>query len=354
MCSFYNNLLTFVLFCISIYINRTNRFWMDKKKLAQLLMVPLTILLVWLLMTQASLQDVVTALSSVGPWYLMASFLLYVLLYIVRALRFSVMLNTRDFGGMFSIVCTHSMANNTMPFRTGELAFVYLAKMRMDLPMSIGMAVIAIARLYDVLAICILFIASLMIAHSGFGYFSGFVPEVAILTLLLALLIIAIIWFNRYFAALTDRALSHGILHKARFLQSKIEKVCAYCSSLKPHRSMAILLALSLAMWVIQALNLYMLSSNMGLGLDYGTAFVGMLLSIIFVSLPIQGVGNFGSFELAWSAIFVALGTPLAAAISSGFAVHLVLLTFATILWIYGMVSDRLKFHKIQKVQEHT
>lgn len=313
---------------------------MDKKKLAQWLMVPLTILLVLLLLTQTSPSEILSALASVNPLYLVASFILFVLLYVTRALRFSVMLSVKDIAGVFNIVCVHSMANNVMPFRTGELAFVYLVKMRMGVSVGIGMAVIALARLFDVLAICIMFAASLLIARDGAGYLSSFVPEVLAVALALALLISAIVWLNRYFAAFTGRVLSWGFLRRAGFLQSKVEQVCSYCSSLG--RSAIPVLLLTMAMWAIQALNMYLLSSGMGLGLSFWTAFVGMLLAIIFVSLPVQGIGNFGSFELAWSAIFMALGVPVAAAVSSGFAVHLILLAFTTALWLYGMAIERL------------
>lgn len=323
---------------------------MDKKKLAQWLMAPLTIILVLLLLTQVSLSDIISALASVNPLYLAASFILFILLYVTRALRFCVMLNVKDLAGMFNIVCTHSMANNVVPFRAGELAFVYLAKMRMGISMGVGMAVIALSRLYDVLAICILFIASLLLAREGFGYFSGFVPFVAALALALALLIIAIVWLNKYFAAFTRRVFSIKVLDGLRTIPAKVDEICGYCSSLRTGRSTAAILAITMAMWAFQALNMYLISSGMGLGLNFWTAVVGMLLAIVLIALPIQGVGNFGSFELAWAAIFVALGAPVAAAVSSGFAVHLIILFFTTILWVYGMVADR--FHKEVAAEE--
>jgi uncharacterized protein (TIRG00374 family) len=305
-------------------------------------MVPLTALLVILLLTQASISDIVVALLSVNISYLAASFLLFVILYVGRSLRFAFMLGSRKYGDVFSIVCTHSMANNVMPFRTGELAFVYLAKTRMSTPTGVGAAVIAIARLYDLLAICIMFIVALFLARDGSGYFTQFIPAIIFCSALLALIIIAVIWLNRPFSTLTARLFSIGPMKRLAPLQSKIDQICGYCSTLRPGKSVAWIFSLTVLMWAVQALNFYLLTMGMGLGLNFWTAIAGMFLAIIFVSLPVQGVGNFGSFELAWAAIFVALGSPVAASISSGFAVHVIVLAFTTILWIYGMLAERL------------
>jgi uncharacterized protein (TIRG00374 family) len=305
-------------------------------------MVPLTALLVILLLTQASISDIIMALSSVNIFYIVASFLLFVILYVGRVLRFAFMLGSRKYAEVFSIVCTHSMANNVMPFRTGELAFVYLAKTRMGTPTGVGAAVIAIARLYDLLAICLMFIAALFLARDSSGYFTQFIPAIIFCSALLALLIVAVVWFNRPLAALTARLFSIGPMKRLALFQSKIEQICVYCSTLWPGKSVAWIFSLTVLMWAVQALNFYLLTISMGLGLGFWTAIAGMLLAIILVSLPVQGVGNFGSFELAWAAIFVALGAPVAAAVSSGFAVHVVVLAFTTILWIYGMLAERL------------
>jgi uncharacterized protein (TIRG00374 family) len=315
---------------------------MDKRRLAQWLMVPITVLLVVLLLAQVSISDIFAAFSSVSPVYLAVSFLMFFLLYAMRAARFYVMLNARDMGSIFNITCTHSMANNVMPFRTGELTFVYLARTRMGVQVGVGAAIVAIARLYDVLAICLLFMATFMISGGDFGYFSRFIPAVAVFTVLLAVAIVAIVWFNRYFAAFTARVFSLTVFRWGRSLQAKVDQVCGYCSSLKPGRNTAALLGLSLSMWIVQALNYYLLSSGMGLHIGFWAAISGMLLAIIFVALPIQGVGNFGSFELAWAAIFVALGAPAAAAVSSGFAVHVITLAFTTLIWLGSTFADRL------------
>ncbi len=314
---------------------------MDKKRLAQWLMVPATVILVLLLLTLTSLHDIFSALSSISLLYLAASLVLFIILYIARALRFAVMMDSRDIGGIFSIVCTHCMANNVMPFRTGELAFVYLAKTRMKVPVGIGAAIIAIVRLYDVLAICLMFIASLLLARDSHGYFSKFIPVIVLCTILLVMLIGGILWFNRLLSSFTARLFSLKPFMRLKPFQLKIEQVCNYCSTLRPGKSIVWILLLTVLMWAALALNYYLLTAGMGLNLDFWTAISGMLLAIVFVSLPIQGVGNFGSFEFAWSAIFVALGVPALTAVSSGFAVHAVVLAFTAIVWIYTLITDR-------------
>ncbi len=306
-------------------------------------MAPLTILLVLLLLTQASVSDIIGALASVGPAYLLASLALFFIIYACRSLRFAFMLDSHDYMGMFRIVCTHSMANNVMPFRTGELAFVYLAKARMNVPIAVGAAAVVVARLYDILAICLMFIGAMLLAGDGHGYFARLTPAIVFSAAALALLIAAILWLSRLFSSATARAFSAGILKK---LQARVEQACGYCATLRPGKSVAWIFSLTVLMWATQALNFYILAAVMGLYLGFWAAIAGSLLAIIFVSLPIQGVGNFGSFELAWAAIFAALGAPVAVAVSSGFAVHVVVLALTALFWILGMLAGRFSGRK--------
>jgi uncharacterized protein (TIRG00374 family) len=130
---------------------------MDKKEILRLLIIPFALILVILLLMQISLSDIATALSSVSIPYLLLGFFLYIVVYAVRALRFRIMLNNiGDFADMFNIVCLHNLANSVMPFRTGELSFVYLAKSRLTVSTALSLSTVALARMYDALAVCIL------------------------------------------------------------------------------------------------------------------------------------------------------------------------------------------------------
>src|SRR5271157_406540 len=321
---------------------------MDKKKLAGILIIPLTLILLAFLIKQTSIQDILNALSLVSPAFVLLSFILYIFLNLTRATRFSVMLkNPGNIGSIFNIVCIHNLANSVMPFRTGEFAFVYLAKVRLNTAMGIGVATVTLARVFDVLGVCLVFILSLSINRDYSGVLSGVTPLVMSATIVLIVMIILAIWFSQYFVAFIGRISEVNYLKKLPLLyvRSKMEEVSKYYSSRESKRNLIKVLFLSMAIWVIYSILVFLLIMGIGIGLNVWTVIVGVLISVIFTSLPVQGVGNFGSFELIWSVIFVTLGANKDVAVSSGFAVHIMMLTFAIVLWVYATASDRFISH---------
>jgi hypothetical protein len=55
--------------------------------------------------------------------------------------------------------------------------------------------------------------------------------------------------------------------------------------------------------------------------------------------LPIQGIGNFGTFEAGWTAGFLIVGLPAELAISTGFGFHIITLLFNILLGAYGYLA---------------
>jgi uncharacterized membrane protein YbhN (UPF0104 family) len=79
----------------------------------------------------------------------------------------------------------------------------------------------------------------------------------------------------------------------------------------------------------------------MGLGVSIWAIILGSLIMVMFSAIPIHGIGSLGTIELVWAAALMALGATKEAAISSGFAVHILLLLFSGILGFYAIVSGK-------------
>ena len=86
---------------------------MNRKTIAKISAIVITIALVAILLSQIQISDIITTLAGINPLYLIAGFVLYVCCYFFRALRFHILLN-REIGirDLFNIVCVHNMANN--------------------------------------------------------------------------------------------------------------------------------------------------------------------------------------------------------------------------------------------------
>lgn len=317
---------------------------MDRKSIAPLLIVPISLVLVIILLLQISFSDIVNALLSISPLYLLSSFVLYVALYVTRAARFRIMLkNVAGYGTIFNIVCLHNLANSVMPFKTGELAFVYLSKVKLNVSAGIGLATVTIARMFDALAVCALFILAQVMTPDSMGILHEAEPVILALATVLLILIISVIWFGGQILKLTRRLSSTKLLVglPLSYVQSKLEEIVAYYSSMESKGSVLRLFTLSVVIWILNPLAICTLALSMGLGVGVWAIIAGVLISVMFSALPIHGIGSLGTTELIWAAAFMALGASKEAAISSGFAVHLLVLLFTAILGVYALISDR-------------
>ncbi|WP_174591667.1 lysylphosphatidylglycerol synthase transmembrane domain-containing protein [Methanocella conradii] len=316
---------------------------MNKKNLARWLVVPIALLLIIVLLMQISLSDIVNAFLSISPQFLALSFILYVLLYVFRAIRFRLMLKSRaGYGTLFNIVCLHMLANSILPFKTGELAFVYLSKARMDLQAGIGLATVAIARMFDALAVCVLFVLALVMTRGKTDIFTEAEPLVLTMAVLLIVGIVLAIWYGRQLLDVINRLLGIKVFGwlPLPLIRSKLEEVVDYYSSPDSQSKVLIIFGLSLLIWIMASLSMSILAVNMGLGIGIWAIIAATMVSVMFSALPIHGIASLGTTELILSAAFMALGAPKDAAISSAFAIHLMVLMFTALLSIYAIVSD--------------
>ena len=88
-----------------------------------------------------------------------------------------------------------------------------------------------------------------------------------------------------------------------------------------------------------------------GLGFDI---VLGKLLAAIGLSgfseiLPINSLGNFGTFELGWVGALVYLGIDIEIGIKSGFASHLVVFSFTLIIGLFCSAYYSLKKCEINR-----
>jgi len=80
----------------------------------------------------------------------------------------------------------------------------------------------------------------------------------------------------------------------------------------------------------------------MGLDLMMWVVILGSTFSIISTLLPIQGIGGFGTSEIAWALAFITLGLSKEVAISSGFGIHILIVVYFLILGSFGIFIIKL------------
>lgn len=314
---------------------------MNRSKIAGIL---ISIGFITILLTQIKTNDVISILSKINLKDLALGFILYLATYFFRTLRFKILLHNKiNFKKMFSIVCIHNLVNNILPARTGELSYVYLTK-KNGILTSEGIATLMIARVFDVIAICSLFfISTLFVGHLPNIILNAFYMIAGVLAVLI-LFFTSLVYKGDKVVKVIDNMLQKIKLKKFKIVGFMLKKAHETAKNFERIKSKKIVLSsflLSVLIWCSLYLMVYVLLKGMGLNLTVWMVILGSTFSVIASLLPIQGIGQFGTYEGAWALAFIALGLPKEIAIASGFGTHIIGVIYFLILGFYGFLSIR-------------
>ena len=319
---------------------------MNRKIYSIFVAIIITIALLVILLSQIKLSDVVEILAKIKPAYLVIGFILYAFSYLLRALRFHILLN-KEVGikELFSIVSVHNMALNIFPARSGELSYIYMLKKRHDKNVGEGAASLLAARMFDIISISIIFFTLAIMAHDIPDFMVKAIPIVGFLLFLIVSLLLTFMYQCSKFVGGVRNISTYFKLNEIEFIKYIFRKLdeMALCFE-RIHRSEFILsLLISLMLWLtLYSIN-YLLTVAMGINLQIEAVFLASTFLFMIWILPIQGIGGFGTFEGSWAISFMAVGVAKEAAISSGFLMHIFGIFCLIILYIIGFMLQMKK-----------
>ncbi len=309
-----------------------------KRSLKLIIAGVLTVALVWLLLSQVSLSDIIKALAAVGPLWLAVSFGIYLLSTTLRAARFSVFMKGRiKFLQMLRIVYLHNLANNILPSFIGELSFIVLAKKTGKSSTGEAAAALVASRLFDLAAVFGLTAAALFIYPDAPPVFRTMLLIFGGVLALAFLLLAAFVVFRERANSMMMRIATFLGLARFSVVSWGIDKIHEMAESLhiiRNGKTMFIAALVSIAVWLLAYAQSWVLILAMGFEVSFIMAMLGTSLYRIASSLPVYGIGGFGTVELTWSAAFIVLGMTTSSAIVSGFTHHIILLSYAVLLGV--------------------
>jgi hypothetical protein len=122
--------------------------------------------LAWYLLRNVDLDEFSRIASNVPAWSLVLAFSLYLLLNFWRSLRFRIPLKRDEvpLRILFPITLYHNFLVRTLPFRTGELAYITLLRQYLRQPVSDGFSSLLGARLFELLLVIMGGMAGLLLS----------------------------------------------------------------------------------------------------------------------------------------------------------------------------------------------
>lgn len=300
-------------------------------------------------LTDVSPRGVLRTLRGVSPGAVLLGLALYMVAYVLRALRFRLLLvaHRPSVGSLFRIVCAHNFLNHVLPFRTGELSYVYLVGRVHGVPLGEGIGTLAISRVMDLMSFAIYYPAAVLVLHlRGFPFPAyvwrflwAVVPAFFLLAGLLLLLSTKGEGVVGRFRSLADR----GPFRRWRWVSKATDKLAETVGSFEQLTSrrgvFVACLLLSLGILGVVYLVSRVLLAGMGYPMDIALVVFCSTLAYLGLLLPIHSFGGFGTLEAGWTLGCVMAGFSEEMGVTSGLSFHVLVLSYASLLGLFGLLS---------------
>lgn len=293
-----------------------------------------TLLLVILLL-QVDFQGLTQQVLNIPPGLLLLGGVLYLCKGAARGVRFWRM-NAAARPGywkMLRLTFATSLASQLLPFKLGELTYVYVVKRELRTPISQGLSALIIIRIFDLLAIALLFVlaAAVLSLPGDFSIYFNYI--LALIGGLLALLA-GFIFAGKYFAILSARLLALTWLRRVRLAQKMQQSMAELLAELGKFRGRQYveLIAYPLIEWGINFVMYGVLLRGIGLSPRALDPVVAVTFAALANLLPLNSVGNFGVQDAGWTSGMLLLGYPQDIALTSALSTHLLALGYMLVL----------------------
>lgn len=310
-----------------------------KKKILSVL---ITLVLVAVLLQKLDFNRAVRMIGTPDLAHIILITLAYGLYLVLTNIRAKILIHSQRIGflDLLSITGLHNMYNRVLPFRTGEISYVYLLKKNEDLPAAEGAATLIVARIFDYIMISFMFLASTFFLYNSLS------ANIKTVTLIMSSFLLISLGILFYLTLLGDRAMTvmESIFDKFGLLKIKLfdkilikgrETVGSF-RVISSRKTYLLTFIASFALW----LNMFFIHQSvlivMGIEIGVLSVVIGSTFAVLTNVLPIHGVAGFGTIETGWTIGYMMLGFDKDIAISSAFLVHLFILFCAL---FYGLLS---------------
>jgi len=312
-----------------------------------LLSILITAVILFILLSQISLNGLVILLKSVDPVWAALGAAGYLLAIFFRALRFKWLIHSKDIPliELFRITVFHNLSIHVLPLKLGELTFPYFLNKISGKSITEGLASLIVSRVYDFFIILMTF----LIASIGFQSFFKTNPFLIILLTVFLLVLIfftfshmsgLLVWFSNAFGKVS-RWREPKNIKSFLWVQRKMNEIAEDFYAINARRAYLPISLTSFFSWVMAFWMCYAFLKSFGIDVSFLKVVFGFGASLIASALPISGLGNWGTLEMGWTAGFLMAGLNKEKAITSGFGVHILVFIACVLLSFICWVTSK-------------
>jgi|TARA_B110000196_G_scaffold23816_1_gene18394 uncharacterized protein (TIRG00374 family) len=269
--------------------------------------ISVSVFLVWWVLKGENYQDIIEKISNANLWYLFFSVLVGTLGYLIRALRWKVLLEPMaletGLRSRFASVSMGFAANNLFPFRIGEIVRPVALSRVESVSTSGVVGSLVVERFLDSITVfSMLFLSTMMpsfpeteILWSG----TGGSLMLSILRLLagFCVVLICLVVFPQFFLNLGRKILLSRKNGSGILIMGALESFLGALSLLRDPKLFSRALLWSYSFWLWHALSFWLGFKAFGIEEGFVAAIFTMGIVGLAVAIP-AGPGFFGTFQL--------------------------------------------------------
>jgi len=305
----------------------------------------ITALIIFILLSQISLKDLYTLLTNVDPIWSSFGAAGYILALLFRALRFKWLIHSKDvsLGELFRITVFHNLSIMVLPSKLGELSYPYFLNKISGMSMTEGLASLIASRIYDFFIVLMIF----LFVSIGSQSFFDINPFLIILftALLLVLMFLAFFymgnllrWFSNISGGIAKWKKSRDI-KSFLWIERKMNEIAEDFYAIKARKAYLPVGLITFLSWIMVYWMCYAFLKGFGIDISFLSVVFGSSVGLMVSTLPISGLGNWGTLEAGWAAGFLMAGLSKEKAIATGFGVHILVFMICVITSLFCWVS---------------
>lgn len=264
---------------------------------------------------------------------------------LLQSLRFKLLVHSRvvSLPELFRISIFYNLSNMILPSRLGELSYPYLLNKIGGLSITEGLASLITSRVYDFTVLLIFFLLSAIGFQSFFT--TRFPLTVVFICLLIGITLSLFFYMNRiliFFSNQVRKVSERMGTNKGKTLQWVQRKMYDTAEDFHAIRSKGIYLRVtltSLFLWMLIFFVFYAFLRGFGIELSLLKVIFGSGMGVVAGSIPVSGLGNWGTLEAGWTAGFLIVGLSMEEAIATGFAVHILMFSLCALAALISWAS---------------
>ncbi|MGC8869238.1 MAG: lysylphosphatidylglycerol synthase transmembrane domain-containing protein [Sulfurihydrogenibium sp.] len=276
---------------------------MNKTKLLKLFISALvTVLFFYFFQRIVGFDKVLKFFSLLTLNQILAAFVLYLISYVARTVRWQYTLSIKDFYKLFKLTVYNTFFNIILPFRTGEVSFFYMLKKENIHIVESTMSFI-ITRFFDGISLLGLFLWAYL-TYKGFY--------------ILGILAFIFLPFSFFVLLIVFRFIKH-------------EKVKEYYKGMVNFRNIVMVYALSILTWLFKFSAFYIILPK-ETKITLLESVMASSLADLTTVLPIHGLAGIGTYETGYVSILIFLNVPKEVAFLSAFLVHMFIIVSSSFI----------------------